>query len=200
MSLLPNPLLWSLCALTLGLTACVAPTRIGGAPGLSIAPPGAFSMAARFSLQFIPPDAPIDAPSRNLSGKLEWRHRPESDDLLFLGPLGQGVARLNRDAGGVTLTESGGQQRHATSADELLETALGFPLPFDDLVAWSTARPGAGALVERDEQGRPFRVRESGWLLAYRYRDDQRLPARVDASLSQRVKLRLFIESWEFLP
>jgi outer membrane lipoprotein LolB len=183
------------------LTACVAPSRIGGhAPDLP-AFPDAFALIARFSLQFTPPDAPYDAAPRSLSGKLEWQHQPERDDLLFLGPLEQGVARLQRDASGsVALTEANGRQHTANSADDLLEKALGVPLPFDDLVAWSMARPGNGALVERDELGRPYRVRESGWFLVYRYDGDSRLPARLDASLSNRLKLRLVAESWEILP
>jgi len=202
MSILPHRLFWSLCTFTLGLTACVTPPRIdGGSPDPS-APLSAFVLIARFSLQFVPSDAPVDTAPHNLSGQLEWQHKPEGDDLLFLNPLGQGIARLQRSAdGSATLTEANGKKTHtAASVDHLLEIALGASLPFDDLIAWSTARPGPGALVERDAEGRPYRIRESGWLLVYHYDGDQPLPTRLDASLDNRLKLRLIVESWEILP
>lgn len=200
MNRMPHRLFLSLCTFTLGLTACVTPPRIEGGGQEPATLLNAFVLMARFSLQFTPADAPIDTAPHSLSGQLEWKHLPESDDLLFLDPLGQGVARLQRDAGGATLTEANGRAHTADSADSLLERALGFPLPFDDLIAWSTARPGPGALVERDAEGRPYRVRESGWLLVYRYDGDHPLPSRLDASLDNRLKLRLVVESWDVQP
>ncbi|MDR2164143.1 MAG: lipoprotein insertase outer membrane protein LolB [Zoogloeaceae bacterium] len=198
MTFLPHRLFWSVCTLGL-LSACVAPqARIDtGFARADSAVLVAFALKARFSLQFTPADAPVGQAPRHFSGGLEWRHQPEQDEMFFLDPLGQGVARLRRNAEGIVLEQANGGRRTADSADRLLEEALGVALPFDDLLAWIAARPGPGALVERDEQERVRRVRESGWLLAYQYTDDQRLPARLDASLDGMVKLRLVIESWE---
>lgn len=192
-------LLWGLLTASC-LTACaVPPTRVGddmafqARSGL-----GPFDLTARFSLQLHPASGEAE---RQFSGRLQWQHGPLGDRMLFLDPLGQGVAELQRPVQGpVVLQLANGSRREASEPDELLAEVLGTPLPLGDLAAWVQARPGAGALVEPDEQGRPWRVRESGWLLAYRYADDARLPSRLDASLDGILKLRLSMESWESLP
>jgi outer membrane lipoprotein LolB len=192
--------LWSF--LTAGfLSACVMPpVQVGE----GVSQESAFDLRARFSLQYHPAGFPGgDKRPQQFSGRLEWRHQAKEDDLLFTDPLGQGVAQLRRPRQGpVELRLANGERREAETVDQLLETALGISLPFDDLLPWVQARPGSGALVEKDEQGRPWRVRESGWLLSYQYADESaRLPARLDASLDGGVvKLRLLFESWDALP
>ncbi|MDR1648209.1 MAG: outer membrane lipoprotein LolB [Zoogloeaceae bacterium] len=199
---MPHRLFLHLCTIGL-LTACVTPPT----GSLSSAPAGVrqaatFVLAARFSLSYLPPEAPFDTPPEQYSGRLEWLHDTDTDEVLFLDPLGQGIARLRREASGLTVLKTrDGAQQTAASADQLLEAALGVPLPFEDLLNWIEARPGAGALVERDAQNRPWRARTSGWLLTYAYSDaQQHLPARLEASLDNRLKLRLVIESREIQP
>jgi outer membrane lipoprotein LolB len=188
-------LLWSLLGVGL-LTACVAPRAwIDG--GLEQGEDPDFDLAARFSLRYTPPADASNAP-RQLSGRLEWRHRAEDDRLLFMDPLGQGVVQLERGRDGRARVEyANGQTEEAGQADQLLENALGAPLPFTDLLAWVRARPGTGARAEHDDQGRPLRVRESGWLIFYQYHEAARLPSRVDASLDGVVQLRLLVDAWK---
>jgi outer membrane lipoprotein LolB len=184
------------------LSACVMPhTQVGEGVSQESA---AFDLRARFSLQFNPDDTPgnVKRPQQ-FSGRLEWRHEEKEDHLLFTDPLGQGVAQLRRPRQGwVELRLPNGERREAETIEQLLGSVLGISLPLDDLLPWMQARPGSGALVERDAQGRPLRMRESGWLLTYLYADDAaRLPSRLDASLDGGVlKLRLFFESWDVLP
>lgn len=196
---LRRPLVWTL--LTAGfLSACaVPPTRVG--EGLArdvLSGPGPFHLVARFSVQLLSVGG--DA-GRHFSGRLQWLHGAEGDRLLFSDPLGQGVAELLRPPRGeVVLLLADGTRREATDPDQLLAEVLGMPLPLGELSAWVQARPGAGALVEPDDRGRPRRVRESGWLLTYHYGESATLPSRLDASLDGVLRLRLFMESWEALP
>lgn len=192
-------LIWSL--LTAGfLSACaVPPARVGEGIALAAsAGPGAFDLVARFSVQLL---AAGEEGTRQFSGRLEWQHGAAGDRLLFSDPLGQGVAELQRPPlGPVVLQMADGSRRESSDPDQLLADVLGVPLPLGELAAWVQARPGPGALVEPDALGRPWRVRESGWLLSYHYGETARLPSRLDASLDGVLKLRLSMESWESLP
>ncbi|MBS1184686.1 MAG: outer rane lipoprotein LolB, partial [Proteobacteria bacterium] len=42
----------------------------------------------------------IQTDEQNLSGQIHWQHRAETDELLMTSPLGQGVARIVRNADG----------------------------------------------------------------------------------------------------
>jgi len=194
-------LIWSLLSAGF-LSACAVPSaRLGD--GLALATdtggPDTFDLVARFSVQLLA--AAGEEGGRQFSGRLEWQHGRAGDRLLFSDPLGQGVAELQRpQQGAVVLQLADGSRRESSDPDQLLAEVLGVALPLDELSAWVQARPGPGALVEPDAQGRPWRVRESGWLLTYHYGDGARLPSRLDASLDGVLKLRLSMESWESLP
>jgi outer membrane lipoprotein LolB len=156
-----------------------------------------FAFIARFNLTLAL--RPNEKTERQFSGRLEWRRDAENDRLLISDPLGRGIAQITHPVGGHFLLQlADGSQREAADAEQLLDETLGAPLPLAELAAWVAACPGKGALVEPDAAGRPWRVRESGWLLAYRYDDENApRPARLDASLESVLKLRLVFESWE---
>ncbi|MDR3323214.1 MAG: outer membrane lipoprotein LolB, partial [Zoogloeaceae bacterium] len=190
MSFFQHRLLWSLLATSL-FSACVMPPQQGEgrSGGAQRTPPAFFEMQARFNLQYTPREKRPETvgatpPAQQFSGRMEWRHVATEDQLLFMNPLGQGMAKLRRlPEGSVELQLADGTRR-VGEADQLLEAALGVPLSLDDLLGWMKASPGSGALVEQDEAGRPTRVRESGWLLFYYYKDgDDPRPLRLDASL-----------------
>jgi outer membrane biogenesis lipoprotein LolB len=155
-----------------------------------------FAFTARFNLVLA--QRPQDKTERQFSGRLEWRRDATGDHLLISDPLGRGVAALTHPVGGrFVLQLADGSQREAADPEQLLDEALGAPLPFTELAAWVAACPNPGALVEPDAAGRPWRVRESGWLLIYRYDDENTpRPTRLDASLESVLKLRLAFESW----
>ncbi len=190
--------IWSL--LTSGLLSACAlpPTRVGEGVAQHLGEEQAgFDVSARFSLQYTPPMAE----AKSFTGQLQWQHNLSGDRLFFADPLGQGVAELWRPAQGmVSLVMADGSRREAADADLLLGDLLGAPLPLVEMSSWIRALPGDGALVEPDAQGRPRRMRESGWLLTYQYADEAALPSRLDASLDGVVKLRLAFERWEALP
>lgn len=157
-----------------------------------------FDLTARFNLQLEPRQ---EGEVRQYAGRLQWQHGATGDRLLFLDPMGQGVAELLRpDNGQAVLLLADGTRREADDPEQLLGDVLGTSLPLKEMTGWVQARPGQGALVELDALGRPRMVRESGWFLSYRYGEEARLPSHIDASLSGVLKFRLFVENWEVLP
>lgn len=103
------------------------------------------------------------------SAVIAWRHAPDFDDLLVTGPLGQGIARLDRQGTVWVLTTIDGRRFRAGDAETLTESALGWRLPLAGLVDWVQGRPGPAhpAQTERDDAGRPVRIRQDGWQIEY---------------------------------
>jgi len=153
-----------------------------------------FALDARFSLTLAAERS--GGTPRQLSGRLFWKHEDNHDEWLFSDPLGQGIARLTRAADGGIIIEQGGKEEEIRNPREL-EAKIGFSLPLAELASWVRARTGSGAIVEYDSQGRLKRARESGWLLSYRYaNDDDLLPAQLEAGLEE-FRLKLVIERWD---
>ncbi|MDR0736603.1 MAG: outer membrane lipoprotein LolB [Zoogloeaceae bacterium] len=207
----PWSLLWQLITASL-LTACIMPAAqhgsgTGGAPsrqvGASCRESETFAFTARFALTLAA--RPGEKVPRQFSGRLAWRRDAAGDQLFIADPFGRGLATLRRPhAGHFFLQQADGVEQSGDDAESLLNEALGAPLPLAELAAWVRACPNPGALVETDAAGRPTRARESGWLLAWRYAEEDAAPAnrpsRLDASLESVLKLRLAFEHWEEHP
>ena len=132
----------------------------------------------------------------SFSGNLAWRHAPSADEMLISTPFGQGVARIAREAGAVSLTTAEQREYHAADAESLTQEVLGFRLPLAGLADWVRARPssGAPAEIDRDADGRPSRLRQSGWQIEYQdYADG--LPSRLRLTYPG-LELRLAITRW----
>jgi len=132
----------------------------------------------------------------SFSGNLAWRHAPSADEMLISTPLGQGVARIAREAGTVSLTTAEQREYRAADAESLTQQILGFRLPLAGLADWVRARPspGAPAEIERDTEGRPSRLRQSGWQIEYQAYEEG-LPSRLRLSYPG-LELRLAISRW----
>ncbi len=145
------------------------------------------------------------------SGRIEWRHTANTDDLLVSTPIGQGLARVTRRDGVYEITTREQQVRRAVDPQVLTEKMLGWRLPLEGLPDWVRGRPSPDlpARVERDAQGRVTWIEQQGWRIEYQqYRDA--LPAdavqkfsAAPASLPLRIQLqrddlqiRLLIEQW----
>lgn len=136
------------------------------------------------------------------SAVIAWRHAATFDDLLVTGPLGQGLARLDRQGDAWVLTTIEGRKYRAADAETLTESALGWRLPLAGLVDWVQGRPGPGreAKIERDESGRPVRILQDGWQIEYQAWQDT-VPARLslhrDADPSHAaLDLRLVVDQF----
>jgi outer membrane biogenesis lipoprotein LolB len=194
------------------LSACGMPGALTGSAAMeSLSPgtgdrqvekPGCFALRARFSLVLAASDTVRQKTPRQFTGRFVWWRSASADEWLFSDPLGRGVARLHRRAGGhITLEMPGKEEAAALTGETIfdqLEATLGIPLPpLTDLADWLLARPNADAIVDRDGMGRLSRARVLGWRLNYRYMDEgAALPAQLEASY-ENIRLKIAIEHWE---
>ena len=148
-----------------------------------------FSLAGRFSLR---------QEGQSYTGRLDWRHADDGDELLLSSPLGQGMAEIVSNAAGARLTSADGRTQGAASADELLQAVLGYPLPLDKLADWVRGRSPQGGVMAVDAWGRPSRLHYEDWRIAYEYDSDDppALPGRLLVERETLLELRLRIDQW----
>ena len=173
------------------LAACATLVLLAGcAAGLTLpARDVQFELAGRIAMKY-----------RNEagSGNLAWRHAADSDELLLTSPIGQGIARIVRAGGEVTLTTQDGQELRATDAEALTEQALGFRIPLAGLADWVRGRAGKAPPpenVRKDAEGRLLELSQAGWTIEYQAYDGG-LPARMRLAYPG-IELRLAITEWK---
>ena len=131
---------------------------------------------------------------------IRWEQRGDEYRIRLSGLIGQGAADLRGTPGTVALRTAEGVY-HAESPESLLHEHTGFSLPLQGLRYWvlGTVDPGvARAVIDLDDQGRPLRIFQSGWEIAYRrYGDvqDLVLPVRLDLDSAQ-AAARLSVNKW----
>lgn len=139
----------------------------------------------------------IQAGEQSLSGNIQWRHRSGNDELLMTSPLGQGVARIVRDAHGVLLEMPNQPPRRALDAESLTRDALGYELPVGGLVWWVQGRPDPQRAAEAQHAaaGHLTRLRQDGWVIDYlQYAADARPRKLVVAR--DGLEIRLVADQW----
>ena len=156
-----------------------------------------FSIEARFALKLMLPDGRQES----AGGRLSWTHENGMDRVLLANPLGIGLAEIDAAPGHAVLRTGDGKIYQADEPDRLLAEATGQPLPLSRLPAWLLGRASPLGTLERDSHTRPLRLQEDGWLIEYRYGDDNpdALPQQLLAS-GHNIDLRLRIETWKTKP
>ncbi len=138
--------------------------------------------------------------NEGFSGNLTWRHANEEDEFVILTPLGQGVARIIKNAAGVSLETPDQAMVRAQDAESLTQSTLGFALPLSGLPHWVQAQPiGPKAQLRHNPDGTLDQLAEQGWqidYLAYRAVGALQLPGKVFMENSD-VKLRLIVDEWQ---
>ncbi|MEF8716285.1 MAG: lipoprotein insertase outer membrane protein LolB [Candidatus Accumulibacter necessarius] len=178
------------------LSACVTPPLPASVPvPIAVERNGldAFSLSGRFSMRH---------EGKSYVGQLTWRHDGADNELVLSSPLGQGLAEIISDSGGARLTGSDGRSQTAANADELLQSALAYPLSLSQLLYWLRGRnPDHGKMV-RDALGRPLHLSHEDWRIDYDYDSDdpQALPGRLFVEREGGFTLRLRIDQWQRLP
>ena len=165
-----------------------------------------------------PPGAPVPLPFRSVQshfeaggrlaarngeqavhGKFTWQHAPERDRWDFFSPLGQVVARLNRDGRSATLVTADGSEI-VEPIESLLARMLGMAVPVAALPRWIQAGVAASEDVrEFDALGRPARIVDDGWqvrYLAYASPAPDARPSSLEVSRGE-ARLKLVIDSWQ---
>lgn len=137
------------------------------------------------------------------SAALTWQQEGDRYRLSANGPLGQGATRISGNASQVRIENGSGVQESA-SPEALLGEAIGWPVSINSLAWWvrGLPAPGSEAVIDRDAEGRPLRIRQQDWdILLDRWRSDTGLvlPYRVIATGGD-SRVTLLIERWEFPP
>jgi outer membrane lipoprotein LolB len=131
------------------------------------------------------------------SGNIAWRHAPAIDEVLITSSLGQGVARIVRDAQQVVLTTQDGREHRAADAETLTGQVLGFRVPLAGLADWVRGRAAPGPAHERrDAAGRLVELEQAGWIIAYEaWSEDGARPTRMRLGYPG-MELRLAVAEW----
>ncbi|MHB1187262.1 lipoprotein insertase outer membrane protein LolB [Thiobacillus sp.] len=180
-----------------GTVAALLALVLGGCAALPPAPPAALEapLQARWTLQG---RIGVQSGEQSLSGQIHWQHRMERDEVLMTSPLGQGMARIVRDAEGVALERPNQPTRRASDAESLTREALGYALPVAGLTWWVQGHPDPGSAFEstQDAGGRIAQLRQNGWVIDYlQYAADAR-PRRMVVT-REGLQIRLVADSWQ---
>ena len=155
-------------------TALLVAALAGCAQLQSTSEPSLFELNGRIAARY---------GAESFSGNIAWRHAERSDEMLLSTPLGQGVARIVREGGSVTLTTAEPKEYQAQDAESLTEKVLGFRVPVEGLAQWVLGRP-APELEAR------------GWKVEYQDFDAERRPTRLRITYPG-IELRLAVTEWK---
>jgi len=193
----PNKAAAFAAVVTLLLSACAelpAPPQTPASPNHFVSAEyiGAFRLTGRIAVKH---------EGQGFSGTLRWEHAARRDDVLLQSPLGQGVARIVRDATGVTLTDADDKVYRAATVEALTREVLGWQLPLDGLEHWVLGRAAPESASRRTvgDDGRMTRLIQDGWQVDFeRYQPVQgaMLPGRLEAAYGNDMAVRLVIDRW----
>ncbi|MCX7165480.1 MAG: outer membrane lipoprotein LolB [Rhodocyclales bacterium] len=169
---------WLVCLAALLLVACAEfPPQPEIA--LTLGPPlQRFSAEGRISLR---------QGERRDHLRFRWQHVPESDVVLLMSPLGQGLAELTRDASGARLMQPNQTVIVADTLPQLAQRVFGAPLPLEAMAEWMRgARPALSGEVD-------------GWRMVISDTSEFRLSRllRVMEASREDVELKLIVDDWD---
>lgn len=128
--------------------------------------------------------------------RFRWQHTPVGDAVLFMSPLGSGVAEITRDADSVRLTRPDQPPVVADSLPELAQRVFGVPLPLDALADWLRgARPELSGVVD----GWRIEISDTSPFHQRSPKADSRL-LRVATISRGDVELKLIVDDWDAGP
>lgn len=170
---------------------------LGGCASAPPAPPvdarveSAFSAQGRLSAR---------KGSDGIAVHYDWAHAPGSDRFDIATPLGQTVARMQRDASGVRVERPGEPPVGYPDWSSLTDAVLGVSIPVEGLASWLQGAPvpGASSGLERDGAGRPLVLRQQGWEIVYAYADASARPSRLVMRYpgSEPLEVRIVVDTF----
>jgi outer membrane lipoprotein LolB len=119
--------------------------------------------------------------------RFRWDHAPESDAVLLMSPLGQGLAELARDASGARLMQANQPAITADSLAQLSQRVLGAPVPLEALADWLR---GAHPTPSGEVEGWRVVISDTS---AFRQR---RLPRVLEARRDD-LEFKLIVDDWD---
>lgn len=168
---------WLLCLIALFQAGCTGFQTPSVVPALG-PPLPRFGAEGRISLR---------QGERSDHLRFRWEHAPESDVVLLMSPLGQGLAELTRDAAGARLVWPDKATVAADTLPQLVQRVVGTPLPLEVMADWLRgARPDLSGEAE-------------GWSVvigdtsAYRHGH----LVRILEARREDVELKLIVDDWD---
>lgn len=143
----------------------------------------------------------VRSPAQSGSGVLFWLQRQDYFDIRVTGPLGQGATRLTGRPGNIQLTTPQFSLQ-AASAEELMDSQLGWSLPVSNLLWWVRGLPAPDSAyqLQLDDNSLAHRLEQDGWQLDYmRYQtleNGTQLPERIQLH-SPHLQLTLLVKQWQ---
>jgi outer membrane lipoprotein LolB len=133
----------------------------------------------------------------SFTGNVTWSHARQGDEMLISSPLGQGVARIVRDAEGVILRTAEPREYRADDAETLTQKVLGFRLPLLGLGDWVRARPSpdSPAVTQYNDNGTLKLLEQRGWRIEYLEYDGTR--PRLMRLAYPGIELRFAVSEWK---
>lgn len=142
----------------------------------------------------------------NWSFGLNWLEKGSGRyDMSITNPLTGAIMAMVQSSGSqVTLRAADGKTYQDTDAERLLAKQLRLNFPLKNLRYWARGIPAPNLSVEDvqlDEQGRPIRLQQAGWVVNYpRYKGNgtNALPARIDLEqAAEQVRARVVAKEWQ---
>ena len=141
------------------LVGCASPKQV------DLNPSDTFVRQGRFAVLAQQQGKAVEA----VQGGFVWREQGSKLQLDLTSSLGSTLARLEVQATGATLIQTDGRSLQAADADDLMQTAIGQPLPVLGLQAWLRGRvlQGLPNNALRDDKGRLSAFTENGWRVEF---------------------------------
>lgn len=170
--------IWLYSLLVIVLAACAEMPEVSAVVQTLGPPLSRFTAEGRISLR---------QGERRDHVRFRWEHGAQSDVMLLMSPLGQGVAELTRDASGARLVQPNQATVEAGTLPELTQRVLGAPLPLEAMADWLRgARPALSGEVD-------------GWrvLISDTVAFRQSRLLRVLEARREDVELKLIVDEWD---
>ncbi|QOD91575.1 outer membrane lipoprotein LolB [Lysobacter sp. CW239] len=140
------------------------------------------------------------------SGRIEWTQAGPDYRITLSAPVTRQGWQLSGNADSARLEGLEGGPRSGPDAQALLLAATGWDIPVDALAQWvrGARAPALGpARIDYGSDGLPWRIRQAGWSIEYRWPPADpampaaqiRLPSRLDAKRDE-AGVRLVVDEW----
>lgn len=132
----------------------------------------------------------------------EWEQDAQGIRINLLSPLDQTIARITQNAQGATLELNGKAPRTASNLDQLLQDALGWPLPVAGLRDWLQGFVAIDGKPLTALKAEEQTVKTQGWTLQYvTWHEQPAFPKRLDlqryTEQAGDVSIRIVVNEWK---
>jgi len=170
--------IWLACLWALWLAACAELFPTADVSGPLGPPVDSFVATGRISLR---------QGERRDHLRFRWEHAKNSDIVMFMSPLGQGLAELTRDVQGARLVQPNQAAIAAETLPQLAQRVVGAPLPLEAMTDWLR-----GARSGLDGEADGWSVVISDTMAHGRHR-----LLRVIEARREDVDFKLIVDDWD---